>query len=165
MQSMLVEELAEELAHSSANVGFLNSRRLHRPPSTFHWLPFYHRVQILCQSISNDSILMLASATDAIGSPMPRSASAISNLYRIGIDCLQLFQLQWKPLNVITDNVIVWLMWSNWPSFVKSQITLSKVFYRRRKFAYCYHSDNVITFCLSQSDHIKRLPLYQGSQA
>jgi hypothetical protein len=62
--------------------------------------------------------------------------------------------LQWKPLNVITDNVIIRLMWSNWPSFVKSQINLSKVFYRRRRFAYCYHSDNVSTFCLSQSDHI-----------
>ncbi len=21
--------------------------------------------------------------------------------------------LQWKPLNVITDNIIIWLMWSN----------------------------------------------------
>ncbi len=28
-------------------------------------------------------------------------------------------------------------------------------------FAYCYHSVNVISFSLSQSDHIKRLPLYK----
>ncbi len=69
-------------------------------------------------------------------------------------------QIQWKPLNVITDNVIIPLMWSNWPIFAKSQTTLSKVFYTRRRIAYCYHSDNVITFSLSQSDHIKRLPLY-----
>jgi hypothetical protein len=76
------------------------------------------------------------------------------------IDFARAMLLQRKPLNVITDNVIIRLMSSNWPSFVKSQITLSKVFYRRRRFAYCYHSDNVITFCLSQNDHIKRLPLY-----
>ncbi len=25
-------------------------------------------------------------------------------------------QIQWKPLNIITDNVIIWLMWSKWPS-------------------------------------------------
>ena len=43
---------------------------------------------------------------------------------------------------------------------VKSQITLSKVFYTRRRFPYCYHSDNAITSSPSQSDHIKRLPLY-----
>ncbi len=77
-----------------------------------------------------------------------------------GIEEQNAIDVQCKPLNVITDNVIIRLMWSNWPSFVKSQITLSKVFFRRRRFVYCYHSDNVITFCLSQNDHIKRLPLY-----
>jgi hypothetical protein len=64
--------------------------------------------------------------------------------------------IQWKLLNVITDNVIRMTKISQ----AKSQITLSMVFYRRRRFAYCYHSYNVITFTLSQSDHIKRLPLY-----
>jgi hypothetical protein len=86
MQSTLVEELADSLAY----VGFLDSHRLHRPPSTFHRLPFYHWVQILCQSISNDSILMLASATDA-------KVSIGSNHYHICIDCLQLFQLPSVP--------------------------------------------------------------------
>ena len=28
------------------------------------------------------------------------------------------------------------------------------------KFGYCYHSVNIITLSLDQSDHIKRLPLY-----
>ena len=28
------------------------------------------------------------------------------------------------------------------------------------KIGYCYHSVNVITFCMNQSDHIKRLSLY-----
>jgi hypothetical protein len=51
-------------------------------------------------------------------------------------------------------------MWSNYTGFAKSQITLSKVFYRRSRFRYCYHSDNAITSSPSQSDHIKRLPLY-----
>ena len=35
------------------------------------------------------------------------------------------YVLQWKPLNVITNNVIIMLMGSNWPSFVKSQIILN----------------------------------------
>jgi|LakMenE01Jun11ns_1017448.scaffolds.fasta_scaffold8186843_1 hypothetical protein len=39
-------------------------------------------------------------------------------------------------------------------------MALSKLFYTKRKIAYCYHSHNVITFSLSQSDHIKRLPLH-----
>ena len=30
----------------------------------------------------------------------------------------------------------------------------------QEEVAYYYHLDNVITFSLSQSDHIKRLPLY-----
>ncbi len=52
-------------------------------------------------------------------------------------------------------------MWSNYTRFAKSQITLSKVFYTRSsRFTYCYHSDNAITSSPSQSDHIKRLPLY-----
>ena len=58
---------------------------------------------------------------------------------------LHVIVLQWKQLNVIADNVIIWSMWSDWPRFPKSQITESNVFYRRRRFAYCYHSDNVIT--------------------
>ncbi len=55
------------------------------------------------------------------------------------------FKVQWKLLNVITDYVTIRLMWSNWPRFSKSQITLSKLFYARRRFVYCYHSDIVIT--------------------
>ena len=39
-------------------------------------------------------------------------------------------------------------------------MALSKLFYTKRKIAYCYHSHNVITLSLSQSDHIKRLPLH-----
>ena len=41
---------------------------------------------------------------------------------------------------------------------VNIQITLQ--FFSESKFGYCYHSVNVISFLLDQSDHIKRLPLY-----
>jgi hypothetical protein len=37
-------------------------------------------------------------------------------------------EVQWKPLNVITVHVIVQLMWSDCPRFIKSQITNSWVF-------------------------------------
>ncbi len=33
------------------------------------------------------------------------------------------FQLQWNPLNVISDNVIIRLMLSNWPRLTKCHIT------------------------------------------
>ncbi len=39
-------------------------------------------------------------------------------------------QVQWKPLNVITDNAIIRLMWLT--RCAMSQITLSKVFHTRR---------------------------------
>jgi hypothetical protein len=46
--------------------------RFHRVIICFYRLPFYHRVQILCQSISNNSILTLLSATDCNRQPTPR---------------------------------------------------------------------------------------------
>jgi len=65
-------------------------------------------------------------------------------------------QMQSKHLNVITDNVIIRLMESNWPSakYMLTFLAVSVV------IAYCYHLVNVITFCLSQCDYIKRLLLY-----
>jgi hypothetical protein len=30
-------------------------------------------------------------------------------------------------LNLITDNVFMWLMWSNWPRLTKSQITGNEI--------------------------------------
>jgi hypothetical protein len=35
--------------------------------------------------------------------------------------------VQCKPLDVITDNVIIQLMWSNWPRLSKSQLTVYEV--------------------------------------
>jgi hypothetical protein len=32
--------------------------------------------------------------------------------------------VQWKPLHVITDNVIIWLMWSIWLRLTQSQVTV-----------------------------------------
>ncbi len=66
---------------------------------------------------------------------------------------------QWKPLDVITDNVIIPLMWSHWPRLIKSQIP-SKVLFMSKRFIYCYHLVNVLIYTLSQNDRIKRLPPY-----
>ena len=57
--------------------------------------------------------------------------------------------LQWKPLNVIklTRN-----------DDVPNNCHLSTLF--QKETAYCYHSVNVVTLTPAQSDHIKRLPLY-----
>ncbi len=63
--------------------------------------------------------------------------------------------IQWKPLNVIRVNVIIRLMWSiKWSPF-----SIFTVYWPESLFSYCYHSVNVISFSLSQTDHIKRLPL------
>ncbi len=50
-------------------------------------------------------------------------------------------------------NVISRLMWSHY----ESPFTIA---YYKETTGYCYHSVNVITFGLAQSDHIKRLLLY-----
>ncbi len=39
--------------------------------------------------------------------------------------------------------------------------TVYQVLCIRKNFGYCYRSVNIITLGLAQSDHIKRLPLYQ----
>ncbi len=50
-------------------------------------------------------------------------------------------------------NVISRLIWSHF------EIPFTLTYYLKIS-GYCYHSVNVITFCLAQSDHIKRLLLY-----
>ena len=77
----------------------------------------------------------------------PKDCSGVSLAYCIVI--------QWKPLNVITDNVIIRLMGSNF-----SCLSNPKSLLMCNSFAYCYHLVNVISLAWSQSDHIKRLPLY-----
>ena len=62
--------------------------------------------------------------------------------------------VQWKPLNDITDYVIIWLMWSNLTGLTKSHIATNKVLFVSRTFAYCYCLFNVISFSLSQSENI-----------
>ncbi len=52
-------------------------------------------------------------------------------------------------------NVISRLMWSDFG------IPLTTAYYIKTT-GYCYHSVNVITFGLAQSDHIKRLLLYNA---
>ena len=44
-------------------------------------------------------------------------------------------QLQWKPLNVIADNVIIQLLWSNWP-----KLTYPKAIFS----AYCKYLVNLL---------------------
>ncbi len=66
--------------------------------------------------------------------------------------------IQWKLLQVITGNIFVQLMCTNWPRFTKFQITTYKVLFMSCRFAYCYHLVNLISFSISQSDHIKLIP-------
>jgi hypothetical protein len=53
----------------------------------------------------------------------------------------------------MTDNVLIYLMWSdlhiNWPS----PITVNKLLNVSFRFSYCYHSVIVISFSLFQSNH------------
>ncbi len=58
-----------------------------------------------------------------------------------------LVQLQKKLLNVFTDNVAIWLMWSNWPV----PISLDQVLTVCCILRYCYHVVNVIFLALHQS--------------
>jgi hypothetical protein len=52
------------------------------------------------------------------------------------------FKEQWKPLNVITDNVVIWSIWSNLPGQINPKYCqLSDC---RWQIAYCYHLVNVI---------------------
>ena len=62
--------------------------------------------------------------------------------------------LQCQLLNVITDSVIIRLMCSNCPRLSRSQIT--------NKQALCISRQLLIVIIrfMSQSDHIKRLPVY-----
>jgi hypothetical protein len=78
--------------------------------------------------------------------------------------CLVEYYIQWKPLNVITVNVMFWLMWSINSNYWK----LIAHFYSQliwKPIRLCYHWVNVISFSLSQSDHIKWLPLYLVQKA
>jgi len=60
-----------------------------------------------------------------------RSSCLITTLYidvhqiKLAYLWVEKIMLQWKLLNVTTDNVFIWLMWSNQPSLTKSQITIS----------------------------------------
>ncbi len=93
-------------------------------------------------------------------------------------------KLQWKPFNVITVNVIIWLLLSNLPRLTKSQklfqfqFSLKIIYswstyqigiYRKNtqynfpfikyvcsSFTYCCHSVNAISLSRAPSDHIKR---------
>ncbi len=49
---------------------------------------------------------------------------------------------------------------SDWPRLIKTQLPTNKVPYLRKKFAYCYHSVNIISFSVFKCDHIKLLLLY-----
>jgi len=60
--------------------------------------------------------------------------------------------LQWKPFNVITVNVISCLLLLE----LKGTIYI----YYNKITRYCYHSVIVVSFDLSQSDHMKRHLLY-----
>ena len=50
-------------------------------------------------------------------------------------------------------------MWSNLPC-----LTCPNHYFMCSSFAYCYHSVNVISFSLSQSDHIERVPRCKALQ-
>jgi hypothetical protein len=70
------------------------------------------------------------------------------------ISNLQQTVIHAKPLYVITDNVIIWLLWSIWPRLIKSWNPSNIAMRMRKRSACCNHSNNVISFSLSQSDHI-----------
>ena len=58
--------------------------------------------------------------------------------------------VQGKPRYVTTDNVIYWLMWSNWIDKFKSLlITYYKYLVKN---IYWFHLVDDISFCLSQLD-------------
>jgi hypothetical protein len=58
--------------------------------------------------------------------------------------------VQWKPFNVVNDNVIIWLMCWNWPSLtVPNSYHLSTYLLMSGNFAYCRHSVYSISFSLS----------------
>jgi hypothetical protein len=40
-----------------------------------------------------------------------------------------ILKLLWKLFNLITDNVFMWLMWSNWPRLTKSKITGNEILF------------------------------------
>ncbi len=63
------------------------------------------------------------------------------------------FAIQWAMLNWIMDNIISWLMGLHLPKLLFYTLYLIYV------EAYHYHLVIKISFCLSQSDPIKRLPL------
>ena len=46
---------------------------------------------------------------------------------------LNIYILLWKPLNVITDNVITLLLWSDCPKLTKPKITVNETIYIRRR--------------------------------
>jgi hypothetical protein len=73
--------------------------------------------------------------------------------------------LHWVPLNGIMDNRIIWFMEPNWPRLNKSQRSLNSILWVRNVFGYCYYLVNWISYCLAQSDPIKRRPLYQITKA
>jgi hypothetical protein len=75
-----------------------------------------------------------------------------------------MFVIQWKPLNVITDNVIIQLMWSICLYLTKSQVAAIMYFISERG-RLLFTSVNVITLGLAQSDHINRLPLYLSDRS
>ena len=60
--------------------------------------------------------------------------------------------LQWKPLYVITANVISRLLSSHFKGPIDYRLLYEIT-------VYCFHSLSVISLSTSQSDHIKRLPL------
>jgi hypothetical protein len=51
------------------------------------------------------------------------------------------YTVQWNLLNEVSDNAVIWLLWSNWPRF-----TIYHNVYNIHPFAYCYHSVNVYQF-------------------
>ena len=64
--------------------------------------------------------------------------------------CLTKQVIHWKPVNVITDNVISRLVWSCLLNYNRLYCIII--------IAHCYCLVNVINSSWSQSDHIKRLP-------
>ncbi len=79
--------------------------------------------------------------------------------------------VQWKLLNMITDYIIIQIMWSNeqfLSCLIWSQIMWSNWLSQKYQFLgklsslwYCYHLYNVISFSKFQSDHNKQLALYK----
>jgi hypothetical protein len=67
--------------------------------------------------------------------------------------CRQISNYSESRLMLSLVNVIILLIWSH----NKNPFTLA---YYMKTTGYRYHSVNVITFGLAQSDHIKRLLLY-----